>query len=67
MDKGGKFVGGLSKERFTILEDGVPQQIALFSNENEPFTVALVLDMSYSTTFKISEIQNAAIAAFQAS
>lgn len=62
MDKGGRFVGGLTKERFTILEDGVPQDIALFSNENEPFTVALVLDMSYSTTFKIGEIQNAAIA-----
>lgn len=61
MDKKGLFVAGLSKEDFTVTEDGVKQEIALFSNENEPFTVALVLDMSYSTTFKIAEIQSAAI------
>jgi Ca-activated chloride channel family protein len=62
MDKGGRFIGGLTQGNFTVLEDGKPQEIALFSNEQEPFTVALVLDMSYSTTFKIGEIQNAAIA-----
>ena len=61
MDKSGRFIGGLSQGNFTVLEDGKPQEIALFSNEQEPFTVALVLDMSYSTTFKIGEIQNAAI------
>lgn len=61
MDKKGRFFAGLAKENFKILEDGVEQDIALFSNEHEPFTVALVLDMSYSTTFKITEIQSAAI------
>jgi Ca-activated chloride channel homolog len=62
MDKKGRFVGGLGRENFKVLEDGVEQDIEIFSNENEPFTVALVLDMSYSTTFKIAEIQSAAIA-----
>lgn len=62
MDKKGRFIGGLEKEDFTVYENGDPQEIALFSNEHQPFTVALVLDMSYSTTFKIAEIQNAAIA-----
>lgn len=62
MDKKGRFIGGLAKENFKVLEDGVEQEVALFSNEHEPFTVALVLDMSYSTTFKIAEIQSAAIA-----
>jgi Ca-activated chloride channel homolog len=62
MDKKGRFVGGLGREKFKVLEDGVEQDIEIFSNENEPFTVALVLDMSYSTTFKIAEIQSAAIA-----
>lgn len=61
MDKKGRFVGGLSKEDFKVYEDGVEQEIAYFSNETAPFTVALVLDMSYSTTFKIAEIQAAAI------
>lgn len=62
MDKSGRFIGGLVQDDFAVQEDGEPQEIALFSNEHEPFTVALVLDMSYSTTFKIGEIQNAAIA-----
>ena len=61
MDKKGRFIGGLSKDDFKAFEDGEEQDIALFSNEQQPFTVALVIDMSYSTTFKIAEIQNAAI------
>lgn len=62
MDRKGRFIGGLSKEDFKVFENGKEQDIALFSNENEPFTVALVLDMSYSTKFKLAEIQSAAIA-----
>lgn len=62
MDKKGRFIGGLTKESFKVFENGEEQEIALFSNEHQPFTVALVLDMSYSTTFKITEIQSAAIA-----
>lgn len=62
MDRKGRFIGGLGKEDFKVFENGKEQEIALFSNENEPFTVALVLDMSYSTKFKLAEIQSAAIA-----
>jgi VWFA-related protein len=62
MDKSGRFVGGLKQEDFRVTENGDDQEIAMFSNENEPFTVALMLDMSMSASFKISEIQNAAIA-----
>lgn len=62
MDKKGRFIGGLAKENFKVFEDGVEQEIAMFANEHQPFTVALVLDMSYSTKFKIGEIQSAAIA-----
>lgn len=62
IDRRNRFIGGLTKENFKVLEDNVPQEIAYFTNESQPFTVALVLDMSYSTVFKISEIQSAAIA-----
>lgn len=62
MDKKGRFIGGLVKENFKVFENSIEQEVALFSNEHQPFTVALVLDMSYSTTFKIAEIQSAAIA-----
>ncbi|HEX6126569.1 MAG TPA: VWA domain-containing protein [Pyrinomonadaceae bacterium] len=61
LDRKNRFIAGLGKESFKVFEDGVEQEIAYFTNEAQPFTVALVLDMSYSTTFKISEIQSAAI------
>lgn len=61
LDRRNRFIGGLKKENFKVLEDNVPQEIAYFTNESQPFTVALVLDMSYSTVFKIGEIQSAAI------
>ncbi|MGD9562650.1 MAG: VWA domain-containing protein [Pyrinomonadaceae bacterium] len=62
LDRKNRFIGGLTQENFTIFEDGVQQEIGYFTNESQPFTVALVLDMSYSATFKIDQIQNAAIA-----
>lgn len=62
IDRTNRFIGGLTRANFSVFEDGVEQEIAYFSNEAQPFTVALVLDMSYSTRFKISEIQSAAIA-----
>lgn len=61
-DRNNRSIAGLKKENFKVFEDGRQQDIALFSTEEQPFTVALVLDMSYSTTFKISEIQQAATA-----
>ena len=61
MDRKGRFLPGLAKENFRVFEDGIEQEIALFSNDAQPFTVALVLDMSYSAKFKAAEIQNAAI------
>lgn len=61
-DRKNRFFGGLKKEDFRVFEDDVEQEIAYFSNEEQPFTVALVLDMSYSTKFKIGDIQAAAIA-----
>lgn len=62
VDRGGKFIGGLTKENFKVFEDSVEQQIEYFTNEQQPFTVALILDMSYSAKFKAEEIQSAALA-----
>lgn len=60
-DRKGRFIGGLTKENFQILEENAAHEIAYFSNEQQPFTVALVLDMSYSAKFKAAEIQQAAM------
>lgn len=62
LDRDGRFIGGLRQEDFRVLEDGVEQRIAYFAPVEQPFTVALVIDTSGSTRFKLEEIQDAAIA-----
>ena len=52
LDRDGRFVPGLKQKDFRLFEDGVEQQIEFFGNEQVPFTVALVLDMSYSAVFQ---------------
>ena len=59
-DKGGNPVPRVNQTEFHIFENGIEQPIAYFQNEEQPFTVALLLDMSYSTLFKLHEIQAAA-------
>ena len=61
LDRQGRFVSGLKKQDFSVFEDKAKQEIEYFSNEESPFTVALVLDMSYSSKFKVDEIQQAAL------
>ena len=56
----GKFVPNIRQHEFKIYENGVEQQIGYFSDAEQPFTVALVLDMSYSSVFKLDDIQAAA-------
>jgi Ca-activated chloride channel homolog len=62
MDRDGKFIPNLRKEDFRIWEDGTEQQVAYFASTEKPFTVALVLDTSGSTKYRLQEIQDAAIA-----
>ncbi len=59
-DSNGIFIPHIRKEEFKIFEDGIEQEIAYFGNEDQPFTVALVIDTSGSTQFKIEDIQYAA-------
>lgn len=61
IDRKGRFVPGLQKENFKVSDNKTEQSIEFFDNEEQPFTVALVLDMSYSSKFKIDEIQRAAL------
>jgi Ca-activated chloride channel homolog len=62
LDRNGRFISGLRKQDFKIYDNGVEQKIDLFVSVEQPFTVVLLLDMSNSTQFQITEIQNAAIA-----
>ena len=46
----GRLVGSLTKEDFTVLDNNVPQQIAVFERgTNEPLSVSLLIDISGST------------------
>jgi Ca-activated chloride channel family protein len=56
----GKPVANLTRKEFKVFENGIEQEIAYFSDDEQPFTVALVLDMSYSSVFKLEDIQLAA-------
>ncbi len=62
IDRDGKFVPYLTKRDFRVYEDGVEQNIEIFNSVRTPFHVALVLDTSRSTVFKLEDIQDAAIA-----
>ena len=62
MDRNGKFIPNLRKEDFHIWENGVEQQVAYFASVDKPFTVALVIDTSGSTKYRLMEIQDAATA-----
>jgi len=61
MDRQGRFIPDLEQEQFHIFEDGIEQPIAYFENAEKPFTVALMLDTSESTRFKLKDIQDAAL------
>jgi Ca-activated chloride channel family protein len=60
-DRSGKFVTDLSREDFTLFEDGKRRDISLFSVLKQPFTAALVLDTSNSAQDRLKAIQNAAV------
>lgn len=45
-----RFVSGLRREDFAVFEDGVAQEIALFSNEPVPVSLGIALDTSGSMT-----------------
>lgn len=61
-DRNGLYIPGLRQTEFKIFEDGVEQEIAYFGTTDKPFTIALVIDVSPSTAYKIEEIQRAAMA-----
>ena len=59
-EKSGRPVPDVQRSEFRIIENGIEQPIDYFQNEEQPFTVALMLDMSYSDIFKLHDIQAAA-------
>jgi hypothetical protein len=47
-DRKSREVSGLKQEEFSVFEDGKQQQIAVFASEQQPVSVLMLLDHSYS-------------------
>jgi Ca-activated chloride channel homolog len=64
--KTGQIMAGLKKEDFELHEDGVPQKIDIFSRDELPLNVALVLDLSDSIGPFLGPLRDAANTALAA-
>jgi VWFA-related protein len=61
-DKEGGFVEGVGPERFAIYDEGQRQPITLFSNDDTPVSVGLIIDNSGSMRPKVGEVIAATVA-----
>ena len=59
-DASGRFVLGLEKDDFQVLENGVDQKITHFSGEDAPLSVGILIDTSGSMTMKLDTSKQAA-------
>src|SRR5580698_7711347 len=55
-----RFVLGLRKEDFKVLDNGVEQPIAHFSGEDVPLSIGIAFDISGSMDFKLRASREAA-------
>lgn len=66
-DDDGHVVSGLTREDFRLLDEGVPQDLALFQPADAPATVGLIVDSSGSMREKRADVAAAALAFANAS
>jgi len=59
VNDGNRFVKGLSKDAFRIMEDGVPQTISHFSSEGSPLELVVAVDVSQSMSPSMPQLKNA--------
>src|ERR1700722_3250222 len=64
--KAGQIMGDLKKEDFEVREDGVAQKLEVFSRDELPINVALVLDLSDSIGPFLGPLRDAANTALAA-
>lgn len=57
----GHYVTDLTEKDFAVYEDGIRQELSLFTHENLPISMALLIDASASMDEKMASAQTAAI------
>jgi Ca-activated chloride channel homolog len=60
-DEAGRYITDLQEGDFGVFEDGVKQDVTLFSRTNLPIALAILLDTSASMEKKLPEAQEAAV------
>jgi VWFA-related protein len=60
-DAQNNFVTDLGQKDFAVFEDGIRQELSLFTHENLPISLAILIDTSASMEEKLSTAQAAAI------
>jgi Ca-activated chloride channel family protein len=60
-DKSGHLVPNLTKSNFTVLENGVPQEIKDFKHEDVPVSLGLIIDNSGSMREKRQAVEQSAL------
>jgi Ca-activated chloride channel homolog len=60
-DAEARFISGLDRGDFHILEDGLPQEILSFAGERQPIALSLLLDTSTSMDRRLAIAQEAAV------
>ena len=59
-DRQGRYVAGLQKDNFTIVQDGEKQEIEFFADDSAPMNVIILIDVSGSTMPFLDNIKRAA-------
>ena len=60
VDTSGRLVPSLEQADFSVLDNGKPAEVGLFSNEPQPFTAVVMLDTSASMTANLKLLNRAA-------
>jgi Ca-activated chloride channel family protein len=60
-DNRNRYITGLDEQAFAVYEDGVRQDLSLFTHENLPISMVLLIDTSASMDEKLPQAQAAAV------
>jgi Ca-activated chloride channel homolog len=61
-DRGGRYIKGLTRDAFTVIDDAVPQTLEMFSDDEVPASVGFLIDNSNSMRPNRERVVRSAVA-----